>query len=137
MLDFVEVAGRIFALVVRASSDDARAFHPYGIADPAGFAAGGCVEGLIHGNDIATGLGLTLQPPADLCARLLKRLFGHYATQLAGTDPWTALRWATGRADLPNAARPDTWRWRATPLSESWLITEPEPPAFVYKGRAQ
>lgn len=135
VLDFFEATGRILALVVRASPDSVRAFHPYGIADPAGFAAGGCVEALIHGHDIATGLGVPLTPPTDFCVRLLERLFPHHAAEFADIDPWLSLRWATGRADLTNASRLETWKWRATPLSEQWQLTEPAPASFGYEGR--
>jgi hypothetical protein len=136
VLDFLEAAGHILVLVVRASPDDARAFHPYGVSDPAGFAAGGSVEGLIHGHDIATGLGVALEPPTAVCERLLARLFPHHAAQFADVDPWLALLQATGRSDLMNGARLDGWNWRASPLSEEWRLTEPEPAAFVYNGSA-
>ncbi|MFG3599906.1 hypothetical protein [Micromonospora chersina] len=43
----------------------------HGRADPEGFAAMGCVETLLHGDDIAQGLGLAIDPPRDVCARLL------------------------------------------------------------------
>lgn len=136
VLDFLEATGRILALVVRASSDDARAFHPYGIADPAGFAAGGCVEGLIHGHDIATGLGIPLEPSTAVCERLRDRLFPHQTEQFADVDPWLALRQATARTDLADGTRQQNWKWRATPLSEQWQLTEPEPAAFTYQGTA-
>jgi len=136
VLDFLEASGRILAAVVRASQDDVRVFHPYGIADPAGFAAGGCVEGLIHGYDIAAGLGVTVQPPQDLCERILARLFQHHAAEFVDVDPWLALRWVTGRADLSSAARLEEWKWRATPLSEQWILTAPDPGVFSYHGRA-
>lgn len=35
----------------------------------------GCVEVLVHGEDVARHLGLSLDPPRDLCARVLARLF--------------------------------------------------------------
>ncbi|HVX46430.1 MAG TPA: hypothetical protein VHC49_21230 [Mycobacteriales bacterium] len=128
-LDFVEATGRIFALVIRATPDEARIFHPYGLADPAGFAAGGCVEGLIHGQDIARGLGSELRPPAPLCERLRARLFPHYGEETASLDPWRAVQWATGRLESSGAAR--KWKWRATPLEEEWVITTAQPRAFV------
>lgn len=114
ILEFAEAAGRILAAVIRCARPDARAFHPTGMADPEGFAAMGCVETLVHGYDITGGLGITLDPPRDLCRRVLQRLFP--ATPI-DADPWEILLWATDRADLPGRARPgNTWRWHGAPL---------------------
>lgn len=126
VLDFVDAAGRILTIVVRASPPDLRAFHPHGIADPEGFAGMACVEALIHGHDIATGLGLSLDPPMDVCERVLARMFPHYVARLAGVDadPWLSLKWATGRTDVPSVPSVGKWKWRGTPLSEPW---DPEP----------
>jgi uncharacterized protein (TIGR03083 family) len=114
VLDFVEAAGRIMALVVRATPPETRAFHPWGIGDPEGFAGMACVELLVHGNDLAQGLNCSLQPPADLCDRVLTRLFPHEPRKLP--DPWAELRRQTGRA----ADAPESWKWRPTPLNEPW-----------------
>ena len=48
--------------------------------------------------------------------RAIRRLFPWAPTDV---DPWSALRWATGRLDLPGHGRlgPD-WAWQAAPLSE-------------------
>jgi hypothetical protein len=118
MLEFVDTAGRILALTVRAASPATRAYHPSGMADPEGFAAMGCVEILAHGNDIAVGLGLTLDPPRDVCARILARMFPDEVGDLAGVDSWLATLWATGRASLPGRPRREKWRWRGAPLGE-------------------
>ncbi|MGA8117561.1 MAG: hypothetical protein WCA46_28320 [Actinocatenispora sp.] len=133
VLEFVEGAGRICALTVAGTAPTARAFHPYGISDPEGFAGGCCIEALVHGYDIATGLGVPFDPPRDLCVRILARMFPHHTATLADadTDPWTALRWATGRADLPGLPTVGTWKWRATPLDEPWTTPTPEPMPFV------
>ncbi|MEU4779458.1 hypothetical protein [Micromonospora sp. NPDC023633] len=118
VLEFVEVAGRLLAATVRTSGPDVRAYHPTGQADPEGFAAMGCAETLLHGDDIAQGLGLALRPPRDVCARVLARLFPESARELAGVDPWAALRWSTGRIELPGRPRSPEWRWRGAPLGE-------------------
>ncbi|MEU4192571.1 maleylpyruvate isomerase N-terminal domain-containing protein [Kribbella sp. NPDC026611] len=118
MLEFVEAAGRILALVVRASPAEVRAFHPWGIGDPAGFAGMACVEVLVHGQDLASGLGCELEPPAELCERLLARLFPHEPR--VADDPWLNLRWLTGRATVAGTPSPASWRWRPTPLDEPW-----------------
>ncbi|NES30023.1 hypothetical protein GCE86_06905 [Micromonospora terminaliae] len=116
ILEFAEAGGRILAATLRTSGPDARAYHPSGRADPEGFAAMGCAETLLHGDDIAHGLGLAIDPPRDTCRRVLARLFPEAARDLAGVDPWAALRWSTGRIELPGRPRRHEWRWRGAPL---------------------
>ena len=118
VLEFAEAGGRILAATVRTSGADVRAYHPTGAADPEGFAAMGCVETLLHGEDIAQGLGLAIDPPRDVCARVLARLFPEAAPELAAVDPWAALRWSTGRIELPGHPQLKEWRWQGVPLGE-------------------
>ncbi|MET8912504.1 hypothetical protein [Micromonospora sp. NPDC004551] len=115
-LEFAEAGGRILAAIVRTSGPAVRAYHPSGRADPEGFAAMGCAETLLHGDDITQGLGLALDPPRDVCARVLARLFPETAQDLTGVDPWAALRWSTGRIALPGRPRLTQWAWRGAPL---------------------
>ena len=114
VLEFAVTGGRILASMVRTSRPHVRAYHPAGMADPEGFAALGCYEALLHGNDIARGFGLGLDPPGDLCRRVLTRLFPDAA---AGPDPWTALRWAGGRVEIPGQPRPDRYYPHPAPLT--------------------
>lgn len=72
----------------------------------------GIVETLVHTHDLAQGLGFAWNPPADLCSRVLARLFPDAPES---TDPWPALLWATGRDELPGRPRLTTWRWDGTP----------------------
>ena len=118
VLEFAETGGRILALTARAAPPHTRAYHPTGMADPEGFAAMGCVEVLLHGCDIAQGLGLGLEAPRPLCRRVLARLFPQAAADLTGADPWEALQWATGRAELPGYPRLRQWRWHGAPLTQ-------------------
>lgn len=120
MIDFLEAAGRILAIVARATPADVRAFHPWGIADPDGFAGMGCLEVLLHGKDIADGLGLPYDPPEDICAKVLSRMFAHQTDNLQTVAPWPALQWASGRTELAGLGRLTEWKWRATPLDEEW-----------------
>jgi len=113
VLEFAVTGGRILASVVRTTEPSARAYHPTGTADPAHFAGMGCVEALVHGEDIARGLGLALDPPRDLCARVLARMFPH---DDLGVDPWTGLLWATNRLSLPGREPQPGWRWQSPPL---------------------
>ena len=108
----VEACGALLVAMITTTSPDARAWHPQGTSDPEGFAAMGVTETLLHGHDAAQGLGVPWEPPAELCARVLSRLFpGAPADAL----PWAALLWATRRADLPDRPRPGEWRWHSEP----------------------
>lgn len=118
VLEFAVAGGRMLAATVRTAGPRVRAYHPTGMADPEGFAGMGCVEVLLHGADVASGLGLPLDPPRDLCARVLARMFPKVSADLADVDPWEALLWATGRLDLPGHERRTAWRWRGAPLGE-------------------
>ncbi|MEU8634393.1 hypothetical protein AB0C38_19610 [Amycolatopsis sp. NPDC048633] len=113
-LEFALAGSAILAAVVRTASPEARAYHPTGNADPAGFAAMGCAEVLVHGEDVARGLGLTLDPPRDVCARTVSRLFPHVG-DVSDLDPWTALLWAMDRVEVPGRPRQTGWRWRGAP----------------------
>jgi hypothetical protein len=73
----------------------------------------GVTETLVHVYDLAQGLGVAWDPPADLCTRVLARLFPDVPADAA--DPWSVLRWATGRGDLPGQDRRTTWRRHALP----------------------
>jgi hypothetical protein len=98
--------------MVRATSPQVRAFHVHGVSDAEGFAAMGVAETLVHMHDVTQGLRLAWNPPADLCARVLARLFPHAPMT---TSPWSALLWATGRGDFPGLSRLTEWRWYAAP----------------------
>jgi hypothetical protein len=87
------------------------------MADPEGFAALGCNEALLHGNDIAQGFGRSLDPPPDVCRRVFARMFPQAPADLADTDPWAALRWAGGRTELPGRPQPPNWRPHSAPLT--------------------
>ncbi|PPS80431.1 GNAT family N-acetyltransferase [Streptomyces sp. MH60] len=111
VLQVIETTGALLAAAVRTTPREVRAFHPYPFrsADREGFAAMGITEVFLHTHDIAEGLGLAYEPPAERCADLLARLFPHVRPD---TDPWRTLLWATGRGDLPGRAPVTEWRWR-------------------------
>jgi hypothetical protein len=102
--------------MVRTSPPHVRAFHPAGMADPEGFAALGCSDALLSGHDIAQGFGLSLDPPPDVCRRVLSRLYPQAPADLGDADPWTSLRWAGGRAEVPGRGAVD-WRPHPAPLT--------------------
>ena len=116
MLELVPAAAAVLAAAARAGGPEVRAFHPAGMADAEGFLAMGCDEILVHTGDVAGGLGVTFAPPADLCARVVARLFPWAPSD---TDPWPTLLWANGRAPLGDRERLDPdWSWQCAPLAE-------------------
>ena len=117
VLEFAVTGGRILASMVRTSPPHVRAFHPTGMADPEGFAALGCNEALLHGDDIAQGFGRSLDPPRDVCRGVFSRLFPQATADLADADPWAALRWAGGRAELAGHPQQPNWRPHSAPLT--------------------
>ncbi|WP_260614904.1 maleylpyruvate isomerase N-terminal domain-containing protein [Streptomyces sp. WAC05292] len=105
----VTVSARLLRAAVDAADPGDRAWH-WGPCDPAGFAAMGVAEVLLHTYDIAQGLGLDWRPPADLSALVLARLFPDAP---AAVPPPDALLWSAGRAALPDRPRRTAWSWRA------------------------
>ncbi|MEV0384925.1 maleylpyruvate isomerase N-terminal domain-containing protein [Nonomuraea sp. NPDC050643] len=111
LMTILEACGGLFASVLDAAPSTTVAYHVFGPSDPAGFAAMGVVETLVHTHDAAQGLNLEWSPPGELCERALQRLFPHVA--LDG-DAWETLLWATGRTALPDRPRLTEWRWYGT-----------------------
>ncbi|WP_326813225.1 hypothetical protein OIE62_41575 (plasmid) [Streptomyces scopuliridis] len=112
LMQVLEASGALLVAMVRVTSPQVRAHHVFGISDAEGFAAMGIVETLVHTHDLAQGLGLDWHPPADLCSRVLARLFPNVP---GSADPWLTSLWATGRAELHGRPRLTTWRWDGTP----------------------
>lgn len=108
LLQVLEACGVLLSAMVRVTPSTVRAYHPDGVSDPAGFAAMGVVETLVHTDDVAAGLGVAWTPPDRPCAAALSRLFPNAPTD---TDPWPTLLWATGRGGLPGHERLTSWRW--------------------------
>jgi len=115
LLEFALTGGRLLAAAVRAGRPEDRGYHPTGRSDPAGFAAMGCVELLLHGDDIARGLGVEIDPPRALCARVVERLFPE---QEPIPDAWDALCWCAGRIALPGKPRRTEWKWQGRPAAD-------------------
>ncbi|GAB3228310.1 hypothetical protein GCM10027447_20370 [Glycomyces halotolerans] len=114
-LEVLDAMGGLVAATVRARPASVRAYHTWGVADPEGFAAMAVVETTVHAWDMAQGLGVEVDPPSELCERVLVRLFPDAPTD---TPPWATLLWATGRGDLPGHLRFTEWQWQAAPESE-------------------
>jgi len=107
LLRSIVMCGELLRLAVSSASEDARAWHPYGISDPEGFAAMGIVEVLVHTHDITRGLDINWAPPDELCMPALLRLF----PDAEEGQPSEVLLWCTGRAPLGDRPRLETWRW--------------------------
>lgn len=104
----------LLSLALAAAGPGTRAWH-HGSCDPAGFAAMGVAETLLHTHDITRGLGVRWEPPGGLCAKVLGRLF----PGAPPGDPARVLLWATGRGDLDGHPRPTSWRWYAAVPEEN------------------
>lgn len=116
LLRVVNAASHMVSRLIEALPPGARVHHAAGMADASGYAAMACTELLVHTYDITQGLGVAFEPPAELCARILARLFP-WVTDIE--DAWPTLCWASGRISLPG--RDDVaadWWWQCAPLSE-------------------
>jgi hypothetical protein len=99
--------------IARSADPDQRAHHNYGFSDPAGFAAMGVVETLIHTFDVVRGLNAAdpWRPPAALAAPVIARLFPHAPSG----DPVDVLLYCCGRAALGELPRQTgEWQWDST-----------------------
>ncbi|MEE1781551.1 maleylpyruvate isomerase N-terminal domain-containing protein [Streptomyces sp. SP17BM10] len=112
LVEVLEASGALMVAIARTTSPDARAYHPWGLADPTGFVAMSLVELLVHLHDVTQGLGLPWDPPAEICHRTLIRLFPDVPLTPSDT-PWPTLLWATGRKALPGRPPRREWRWHA------------------------
>src|SRR5215212_2030986 len=74
LLVVIASTAQLLSIAVSATSSESRAWH-WGPTDPGSFIALGCNEVLVHGYDIARGLGVDWRPPAPLAAAVLARLF--------------------------------------------------------------
>jgi hypothetical protein len=98
--------------IARSADPEVRAYHIYGVSDPAGFVAMGVVETLIHTYDLVRGLNPAdpWRPPAALAAPATARLF----PDAPDGDPADVLLYCCGRAGLGEKPRQAEWRWDGT-----------------------
>ncbi|MFF2656364.1 maleylpyruvate isomerase N-terminal domain-containing protein [Kitasatospora sp. NPDC058032] len=108
VLTVVTACAQLLATALDAAPPTLRAYH-HGPCDPAGFAAMGVTETLLHTHDIALGLGLEWRPPQRLATAVLARLF----PDAPAGDPVDVLLWCTGRGELDGRPRRTSWSWRA------------------------
>ncbi|AZM61564.1 MULTISPECIES: GNAT family N-acetyltransferase [unclassified Streptomyces] len=128
-LQVITATGALLAAAVRTTPRAVRAFHPFPFrhANREGFAAMGVAEVLLHTYDIAEGMKIGYEPPAELVSFVLTRIFPQVKP---GPTPWRTLLWATGRGDLPGREPVTAWRWCNNPvLSSERLALEGVTPA--------
>jgi hypothetical protein len=113
LLDALSAHASLLHRIARSADSDVRAHHNYGLSDPAGFAAMGVVEMLIHTYDVVRGLNAAdpWRPPAALAAPVLARLF----PEAPSGDPSDVLLYCCGRAALGDEPRrTEDWQWDST-----------------------
>jgi hypothetical protein len=115
MVRQLRAAAEVLARTLDAAKPEDRGWHPWGIADPSGFAGMACAELLIHTGDVASDLGLAWAAPEDLADAVVARLFPWAP---ADGNPEEILRWATGRVAVPGRETITSWRWHCAPLAE-------------------
>ncbi|MFF3930213.1 GNAT family N-acetyltransferase [Streptomyces hirsutus] len=115
VLQAITTTGALLAATIRTTPRAVRAFHPYPFrhANREGFAAMGVAEVLLHTHDIAEGLGVRYEPPAEPASFVLTRIFPRVRP---GPTPWQTLLWATGRGELPGREPVGPWRWSNNPV---------------------
>ncbi len=108
LVEAIAVAGRLVAGVVATTPEDTHAIiwrrpEPT-VAAPLDFAPRAALEMMLHGHDVAAGLGVPYEPPEGLCARLRDhtRAWPHWSSTWQPlqrtSDPWRDLLDASGRA---------------------------------------
>lgn len=117
LVDILRSAAAVLGAVVRGADLSDRAWHSFGIADRSGFAAMGCDEILVHGYDLAQGLGFDFSPPPQAVERTVRRIFP-WAPGSDEADPWDALLWANGRIPLGDRPPETKWLWHCAPLAD-------------------
>ena len=106
-VEAIMMCGRLLIYAVDAAAPTGRSWHPYGTSNPAGFAAMGVVEILVHTYDIARCLKRDWMPPADLCKPVLHRLFP--GAPAGNADE--VLLYCCGRRPLEDMPRLTHWSW--------------------------
>jgi hypothetical protein len=109
LVDGIAAAARLLSAVVATTEPSVRAtiwLRPrVEVRGPGDFPAEGALELLLHGHDVAAGLGVPLAPPSGPCERLLAHTAGwpHWRApgwsepQPGSGDPWAELLRAAGR----------------------------------------
>jgi hypothetical protein len=111
--DAAESVGRVLSAVIATTSPDVVAviwrWPRVTVRPPVDFAARGALELLLHGHDVCAGLSVPLEPPNDLCTRLINHTRGwpHWTAPGWGPPPRTGDGWAdllAGSGRAPSAS---------------------------------
>jgi hypothetical protein len=116
LIEVLSARAHVLAAVAEQAPPGVRAYHAFGRSDAEGFLAMGCVEMLVHTDDIAATLGDGFTPDDVTCRRVVDRLFPWAPRDTPG---WLTLRWCTGRVAMPGHPMvAPNWAWFAAPLAE-------------------
>ena len=113
LVQVVDACGALLVAMVRTTPPEKRAYHDVTLLDAEGFAAITIAETLLHMDDVAKGLRVDWQPPAELAGKILDRFFPDAPTE---TDRWSTLLWASGRGELAGHERLAEWEYALTGL---------------------
>jgi hypothetical protein len=114
LVETVQMGGLLLAAAVRLALGESTAWHPQGMFSPAGFAAMGACEALVHGYDIALSLDLDWRPDGDLSRVVTDTFFPAIPQDIrASNSPVDVLAWATGRHTLDGVDDVRDWDYRA------------------------
>jgi hypothetical protein len=112
LIDAIVIHAELLRRVAVTADPGVRGHHVYGLSDPAGFAAMGIVETLIHTYDLVRGLNPDelWRPPDALAGPVLARLF----PDAPAGEPGDVLLYCCGRAPLGDRPRQTDWTWDGT-----------------------
>jgi hypothetical protein len=114
-LDNVLTAAGLLMVALR-DLGAARAWHPSGSADGAGWSGMAVTEILVHGIDTARALDIELDLPAEVCARTVARVFPW--VRPGSAPPADLLAAVTGRKQVLDVPSDPDWWWQSAPLDE-------------------
>jgi hypothetical protein len=108
LVEALSTATTILVAVVTTADRATRAtiwrFPRVELRGPADFVPRGALELILHAHDVCSGLGVTFDPPADLCDRMRRhtRDWPHWTSPgwsplTMGPDPWADLLRSSGR----------------------------------------
>jgi catechol 2,3-dioxygenase-like lactoylglutathione lyase family enzyme len=105
IVEVLDASAGLLEAVTATAPHDRRGYHPGGLADASAFAAMGVTEAVLHAWDMLTAQGQDYRAEAEVCRRVLNRLFPATART---DDPWQDLLAASGRTE---ETRGIDWMW--------------------------
>lgn len=113
ILEALDASAGLLCAVVATAPPERRGYHPRGLSDASGFAAMGITEAVLHAFDILTAHSIDYRADAEVCRRVLDRLFPDriFPDASRTDDPWQDLLTAGGRTPETRDRR---WTWDST-----------------------